>query len=283
MYYLKAIAFSFTITAFLSSGTLAAEDLVHVVEKGETVYAISRSYSVTPEELMRFNNITDASRLQVGIRLMIPASVSTSSPQAFAEYRVVKNDTLYGIARTHGINIQTLLDLNGFSKSHVIKIGDRIKVPVSENRTGAVLTETVQIAAPVMPVIGSARQLSSTTVDPSLRWPVKPQEISYMTGKLFGVIVQGERSESVKNMVQGTVLSAGPYRGFGRVVIVEASGGYLYVYGGCESLSVKEGDRVGPGEELGKLGIDMLMEKPNLFFMVYRGNSPIDPAKAPRA
>jgi murein DD-endopeptidase MepM/ murein hydrolase activator NlpD len=46
---------------------------------------------------------------------------------------------------------------------------------------------------------------------------------------------------------------------------------------------VKEGDRIGPGTELGKLGIDAVSEKPQLFFLVYRGNVPTDPAKAPRA
>jgi septal ring factor EnvC (AmiA/AmiB activator) len=104
-----------------------------------------------------------------------------------------------------------------------------------------------------------------------------------MTGKLSGVVLLGERSEPVKSLTQGTVVSAGPYRGFGRVAIIQVTGGYLYVYGGCESLSVKEGDRVVPGTELGRLGIDGVSEKPQLFFLVYRNNSPIDPAKAPRA
>jgi septal ring factor EnvC (AmiA/AmiB activator) len=104
-----------------------------------------------------------------------------------------------------------------------------------------------------------------------------------MTGKLSGVVVIGEQTESVKSLTQGKVVSAGPYRGFGRVAIVQVSGGYLYVYGGCESLSVKEGDWVGSGTELGKLGIDAVSQKPQLFFLVYRNNNPVDPSKAPRA
>ena len=284
-------AASFALAAILFSGTLAAEDLVHVVARGETVYGISRSYQVSPEELMRFNNITDASKLQVGKRLIIPPSAFSDSrtattvsasttarasgSQSFTEYRVVRNDTLYGIARAHGITLQTLLDINGFSQNHVIKAGDRIKIPVTETTRSAQI-----VAAPALP---EARQTSARAVDSSLRWPITPREIAYMTGKLYGVVVQGDRFESVKSLTQGTVMSAGPYRGFGRVVIVEVSGGYLYVYGGCESLSVKKGDRVGPGEELGKLGIDAISQKPQLFFMVYRGNTPIDPAKAPRA
>jgi septal ring factor EnvC (AmiA/AmiB activator) len=119
-------------------------------------------------------------------------------------------------------------------------------------------------------------------LDYSVSWPVNPKELAYMQGKLNGVLLQGERYEPVRSLSQGTVVSAGPYRGFGRIAIVQAAGGYLYVYGGCESLSVKEGDAVIPGTELGKLGIDAVSEKPQLFFMVYRNSIPIDPATAPR-
>jgi septal ring factor EnvC (AmiA/AmiB activator) len=104
-----------------------------------------------------------------------------------------------------------------------------------------------------------------------------------MTGKLSGVMIGGTRAESVTSLTWGMVLSAGPYRGFGRVVIVQVDGGYLYVYGGCESISVREGDRVAPGTEIGKLGIDVVSGRPQLFFMVYKSNAPIDPAMAPRA
>jgi LysM repeat protein len=290
------------LTLILSSGLpLAAEDAVHVVEKGETVYSISRSYSVSPGELMRYNNISDASKLQIGKRLRIPSTAfprpippqtsqtgtasasGVSSSQAavaavtYAEHQVVRNDTLYGIARSRGISLQELLAINGFSQNHVIKIGDRIKVPAPATaQTAAQPRTNAQHDT-------SLRPTSAQNGDTSLRWPVGAKAVAYMTGKLYGVMVHGERSEPVKSLTQGTVISAGPYRGFGRVAIVQVNGGYLYVYGGCESLSVKEGDRIGPGTELGKLGIDAVSEKPQLFFMVYRNNTPVDPAKAPRA
>jgi LysM repeat protein len=322
--------FSFFLFAALLSNPmlpekLGAEDTVHVVEKGETVYSISRSYRVSPEELMRYNDISDASKLQIGRQLKIPSSVSgsgavSSSPVSVSspagtpspavtgqtEYRVVKDDTLYSIARRHGVGLQALLDLNGFSQSYVLKAGERIKIPAggsfpvgttgsgtassagaatgsTTGTTGTAKTSAGTGASGTAQSGGGVRQTASKTVDASLRWPVKPKEIAYMTGKLYGVVMTGERSESVKSLTQGTVISAGPYRGFGRVAIIQVTGGYLYVYGGCESLSVKEGDRIGPGTELGKLGIDAVSEKPQLFFMVYRSNAPIDPAKAPRA
>jgi septal ring factor EnvC (AmiA/AmiB activator) len=103
-----------------------------------------------------------------------------------------------------------------------------------------------------------------------------------LNGKLSGVVLSGERAEAVKSVAGGTVVSAGPYRGFGRVVIVQSAAGYLYVYGGCESLAVRVGDRVVSGAEIGRLGLDAVSGKPELFFMVYHKNTPVDPAKAPR-
>jgi septal ring factor EnvC (AmiA/AmiB activator) len=116
----------------------------------------------------------------------------------------------------------------------------------------------------------------------SLRWPVNPKEISYMTEQR-SVVVEGTRLESVSSLTHGNVVSAGPWRNFGRVVIIESNEGYYYMYGGCESLSVNVGDRILPGIEVGKLGINAVSNKPQLFFMVFRSDIPIDPAIAPRA
>ena len=290
----------------------AAEDAIHVVAKGETVYSISRFYRISTDELMKYNGITDASKLQVGRRLRIPQTAAAlpgtaASPitsggtagtqgapagnavkagaSAYASYKVEKNDTLYSIARTHGTSFQNLRDINGFSADYVIKAGETIKVPAKAGAGTIVVTPPPGgTANTAQPDTGKeVRQTSATRIDSSIRWPVTPKEIAYMTGKLYGVVLVGDRGESVKSLTSGMVISAGPYRGFGRVAIVEVAGGYLYVYGGCENLAVKEGDRIGSGMELGKLGIDAVSGKPQLFFMVYKSNTPIDPAKAPRA
>jgi len=304
--YLRIKFAFFFLAAVLFSGTLAAEGLVHVVGKGETIYSISRFYRVTAEELMKANGINDPSKLQVGKKLNIPAfafsdittataaPVSSPTPAASllpaVNYRVVKGDTLYSIARSHGISLQSLLEMNKFSSNYVIKAGDTIKVP--GNTTAAAKSSTSPASAAksappssVPPSNVPHGGTATAAVNPgvfSLRWPVIPKEIAYMTGQM-GVVVQGEHNETVKSLTQGKVISAGPWRKFGKVAIVEVAGGYFYMYGGCESLSVKVGDKISPGTELGKLGINAVSEKPQLFFMVFRSDTPIDPAKAPRA
>ncbi len=278
MNYLQKIISIFVFSSVLPFGIVSAEDLIHIVGRGETVYSISRFYSVTPDELMRLNGINDPSKLQVGKRLTIPSSADIQSVQSavstpFVNYRVVRGDTLFSIARTHKITLANLQELNNFSTNHVIKAGDVIKVPGGNDN---IRTNPVQIQPPA----NNPAALNSGIL--TLIWPVKAKEITYMTGQM-GVVVEGEHSEPVKSISQGKVISAGPWRKFGKVAIVEDAGGYLYMYGGCETLTVNVGDRISLGMELGRLGVNTVSEKPQLFFMVFRNEVPIDPAKAPRA
>ncbi|MDR2397304.1 MAG: M23 family metallopeptidase [Spirochaetaceae bacterium] len=248
---------------------IGAEETVHIVQGGDTIYSIARSYQIDIDTLMKANGITDPQKLPIGKRLNVPSAKTAG----FTEYQVLKGDTLYSIARRHAISLDTLRKTNGLGASYVLKEGDLLKIPLNEPEKEVPVTRTKPAA--------TAPQGAAKT-GKALRWPVAAKEVNYMTGKVYGVVLVGEKSEAVKSLTTGTVVSAGPYRGFGRVVIVQVTGGYLYVYGGCERLSVKQGDKVASGTELGKLGLDTVSKKPQLFFLVYQSNTPIDPAKAPR-
>jgi murein DD-endopeptidase MepM/ murein hydrolase activator NlpD len=254
-------------------------ETVHVLQRGETIYSVARNYGVSPAAVLNLNGMTeaDAVKVQAGQRLKIPGRAGSSTAQnagsgQYGEHRVSKSETFYSIARRYNISVTELQDMNGFSPTYVLKEGERIRVPAiaSSNSPSGQSKPAASVQTPAKSPAGG------------LKWPVAAKDISYMTGKLYGVMITGAPHEAVKSLTPGTVVSTGPFRGFGRVAIVLVSGGYLYVYGGCETLSVKEGDKVVSGTELGKLGIDTKSEKPSLFFLVYRSNNPIDPAKAPR-
>jgi murein DD-endopeptidase MepM/ murein hydrolase activator NlpD len=270
----------------LFSYSVSAENLVHMVAKGDTIYSISRLYKISQEELMRSNNITDASKLQTGMRLVIPSrtgSLVTNSPprtnsppvviaaSAYYLYTVSKNDTLYSIARSRGVTLQALRDINGFSKNYVLKIGEKIKIPGSA---------PVVAAGPKSPPKSSA-QSTAKTADPSIRWPIAAKEVLYMSSN-SGVLISGRESESIKSLTGGVVVHASPWRGYGNVAVIETDEGYRYLYGSCQTLSVRKGDSIEPGTELGKLGIYPASGKPDLVLIVSQNGSPVDPAKAPR-
>jgi len=300
---------------------VSAKDLVHIVTRGETVYSISRQYSVSQDALMRRNAISDPSKLFEGMRLVIPSPVeipiapatAPAAQPAFTShfvYTVQPNDTLYSISRSQGAPVQAICDINRFPNNYKVKTGEKIKIP----RTAPAATAASTPAQPPAPVIMQSptpsvvqppmqplAQPNNTPVlimpawaalerpsnakpvpkNPSIRWPVSAKEIFYMNGNI-GALVSGEESESVKSLTKGTVVHASPWRGYGNVAIIEADGGYRYLYGACKTLSVRKGDSIEPGTELGKLGIYPASNKPELVFIVTHNGSPVDPVKAPR-
>jgi murein DD-endopeptidase MepM/ murein hydrolase activator NlpD len=292
---------------------LPAQDRVHILAKGETIYSIARSYGVSQDAIIAANKIGDPKRVYVGQKLAIPGipaaggspagtapsgSVPAAHPAvAPTTHRVSRGETLYGIARQYGLPLKELLSLNNLTEKSLLKEGDTLRVPgtaaaapAGSNAVAGPSDAPTRAGTPVAAVprvsptpAVEPRPKVATSMKPEILWPIFAQDVSYLTGKLYGVVLSGSQSEAVKSLTYGTVVSAGPYRGFGRVVIVQAAESYVYVYGGCESLSVKEGDKIAPGTELGRLGADALTGKPQLFFLAYKDNVPIDPAKAPRA
>jgi septal ring factor EnvC (AmiA/AmiB activator) len=103
-----------------------------------------------------------------------------------------------------------------------------------------------------------------------------------VTGKLEGVVILAKEKAPVRFVASGTVIGVSPFQGYGMVVFVQAKSGYLYVYGGMELVSVKNGDKVVSGMNAGVVGIDMKIRVPAAYFFVtYKGKS-VDPATAPR-
>jgi len=257
---------------------LVTQDGVHIVQRNETFFSIARIYGTTAEALMNHNGITDPLRLQAGQSLRIPNSGigNSNNVQEYISYRVVRGDTFFSLTRRFSVTEREIREVNNLSASYVLREGDTLRIPVAASiqapNNSLSPQETLQ-----------ARPTEAGSLNTSIRWPIRARDINYLTGRLSGVMITGERNEPVISLTHGTVISVGPYRGFGRVAIVQVEGGYLYVYGGCEILSVREGDRISPGTEIGRLGLDIVTNLPQLFFMVYRSNSPVDPALAPRA
>ncbi len=257
-----------------------AEELVHVLQKGETLYGISRKYNVPPETLLSWNEIANPDKLQAGQKIRIPDV-----------YTVQKGDTLYGIARKLDVSVTTLMQSNKLSANSTIKAGETLYIPSGTAVAAATKTpaakqpeKTVVPASEIIPQkpLVDPRLFQTKKVDSSIIWPVPVTEISYLSGKIYGVSITSLKGEKVKAISSGTVLSTGPYRGFGQVVFLQSKSGYIYVYGGLDSILTRAGESLAFGDEIGTLGSDSLSGKPRLYLMVYNKDLPVDPAKAPR-
>jgi LysM repeat protein len=263
---------------------------IHTVKKNETIYSIAISYGVSMDALIKLNNITDPKRLRTGQKLRIPEKLSTGAQgqnqagAAYREYVAIKGDTLFSLARKNNTTVAAIRAANRFSESYVLKAGDKLKIPVVVPEKPQTISQNPMLpqsqTAQITPQIsvqgndGPLPKYSNTT------WPVEVRSIAKAEGKLEnGVIVTSYASEPVRSLTGGIVKAAGPYFNFRNVVVVESKEGYLYTYGGCERLSVKVGDQVGVGTELGRLDTS---KDPQLLLIVTKDNKPVNPQTAPR-
>ncbi|MDY5122345.1 MAG: LysM peptidoglycan-binding domain-containing protein [Treponema sp.] len=297
----------FALSILLALSSLCAADTYYSVEKGDTLYSISKKYQLTVAELRTANNMSENDVLKIGQKLTIPeadigtaAALSTntaaknktasSSAVKTSTYTVEKGDTLYGIARKNGISLADLLNINGFDSNTVLKIGQKIKIyqkneeikKVSEKKTDSPVksnTSTVTVPAKTPDTRSYGATLTS---DSSTKWPVKNPKVTQVKGKVSGVQLSAKQNESVLCIHEGTVMYVGIYRGFGQVVFIQSKTGLIYAYTGLGSVDVKKGDYIVSGKTIGTAGIDSISGNSQITFMVFQNGQPIDPAKAPR-
>lgn len=259
----------------------------HQVQKGETLYSISRKYGISVGELCSANNISTSSVIKTGQNLKIPTknSSETKNSQKVEKtdtYIVKKGDTLYGIAKRFGVSVETLTIMNKMSGSNTIKVGQCLIVPLAPSESKSI--EVVKTPANIedFQLTDSRTYDKNKTASKNLLWPVKAKEIQYLEGKVSGVSITTELNEDVMIIREGTVMFCGLYRGFGNVVFVQSKSGYMYVYTNLDKMNVKKGDTVKLNEKIGNVAVDTRTSKPQLLFMVFKNGNPIDPAKAPR-
>ena len=225
-----------------------------------------------------------------------PAS-SSSAATTYEKYTVKAGDTFYSIARASGITVAELKKINDFGDDAVLKYGTVIKVPSKTSSETSTATASANSAASsasaAVPAPTSSEVLLSVTDDPrkydsnkkgniNLEWPVKAKEVTYVSGKISGVTITATKNEAVIAIKEGNVTFSGFYRGFGNVVFIKSSAGYIYVYSGLGSVSVTLGTAVKHGDKIGTVGTDSLSGKTQINLMVYKNGMVIDPAVAPR-
>lgn len=106
----------------------------HTVAEKETLYAISRMYNVSVDDLKRWNNL-DNEALRVGQILIVSASspaektteMATPETAGNGLHTVAAKETLFSLSRQYGVTVDQIKQWNNLS-SNDLQIGQVIKV-----------------------------------------------------------------------------------------------------------------------------------------------------------
>ena len=99
---------------------------IYQIEYGDTLDLIALKTNTTIDELKRINGINDNYDISVGELIIVP-----NNNEMFSTYIVNTGDTLWSIAQSNNIDVDTLLKLNGLDEGDYIYPNQEIIIPSS--------------------------------------------------------------------------------------------------------------------------------------------------------
>ncbi|MBM5571386.1 MULTISPECIES: peptidoglycan DD-metalloendopeptidase family protein [Deefgea] len=179
-----------------------------------------------------------------------PAPITTGpTPTGF--YRVKAGDTLYRIAKNNGQSVSDLVRWNNLAKAEDIDVGQLLRVTSPDGVSTKATPKAT--ARPNAPVVNN----DSTPVSAiSLVWPAQGKLLySYAPPRVKGIGIGGAAGDSIVAAADGKVLYAGDgIRGYGLLLIIQHSNGYITAYAHNQKLLVKEGAQVKQSQAVATMG-----------------------------
>jgi murein DD-endopeptidase MepM/ murein hydrolase activator NlpD len=239
---------------------MSAAPLMYVVNPGDTLLSIARRNHVSARELARANNIDPQAKLKLGTRLTVPATRTAAVAPAVQPAAV---------AAAQPVAVLTPPP----TKMAAVTGGPQQSVRLAQ------ATTTVEDAKVETPI----KATEATGALPTFRWPVRGKVITSYGAKTNGKANDGinlavPEGTPVKAAEDGVVAYSGnELKGYGNLVLVRHSNGYVTAYAHASELLVKRGDTIKRGQIIAKSGQSGEVGSPQLHFEIRKGSSPVDP------
>ncbi len=280
------------------------------VKNGDTLFLLSRRYGVSAQEIIEVNELTAPYRLRRGQSLILPRP---------RKHEVVRGESLYQISRRYGVDVYELAKLNYLLSPYRIYIGQKLVLPSTgdlDSPKGILVERNIRVLPSLKqkktlsmenPVIGKenlrdqplikrkntklVKKSPKNIIPPRVKtsgrfnWPVRGKLTSIYGSKgnglhNDGINIVAPRGSAVRAAEGGVVAYAGnELRGFGNLLLIKHSGGWVTAYAHNESLLVKRGDKVLKGQVIAKVGASGNVVRPQLHFEVRKGKRAINPLR----
>ena len=255
---LKPIAVNTTVID--GAGTLQT----YRVRSGDTLTGIANHFGLSMMTIWWANHLQSKDALHVGQQLTIPPVDGT--------VHVVKaGETLAGIAKATDVPATDIVSFNGLTDTTVV-VGQTLMVPGGR---GAAIIEPKPAAA-----VRSSGGGAGVRVSPpasfgggTFAWPVPGGFISqYFHYGHQALDIAADYGSRIVAAAPGTVIYAGWKDNDGGYQVWIAHGSGLYTgYYHMSAITVGVGERVGRGEQIGRIGMSGAATGPHCHFEVWRG------------
>ena len=221
--------------------------------------------------------------------LLSTASLDNGSPAAGvaagAAVTAVPAQTTPAQTGAAGLTAVQASEENEPEENETVEAGDRTG-PLTVPRTKPGLAVTLPIAAPPN---SEPVNTSAPLPDPPRRqgrlfdWPVAGKVISNYGAKKGGlhndgINIAAPAGTPVRAAESGVVAyTGGDLKGFGRLVLIKHSDGYVTAYAHNSQVLVKRGETVRRGDVIARVGETGSVNTPQLHFEIRKDAKPVDP------
>lgn len=230
-----------------------------VVASGDTLYSLSRKYSVPVNDLAVINKLNPPFNLKVGQKIRVPnlARVAVES---------TGKTTVKVVEKSKKSSVETK---SVQKKANAKKSEAKVVTKQSEKKISSDPSKK-------LPKI-NARSSSKFS------WPVRGKILSNYGAKTNGLFNDGINIGATRGAVvgaaeNGVVAYAGnEVKGMGNLIIIQHDGGWMTVYAHMDSMVVRRGARVSVGQKIGTVGKTGKVDSPQLHFEIRKGTKAYNP------
>lgn len=232
----------------------------YTVRPGDTLSGISLTTGLSMDTLISFNRINDVRRLQVGATFQIPNRDGVL-------YTVRAGDSVAAIAARHGISVNAILDINDL-RSEVIQEGQVLFIPGGRMNSTELRIVLGELFA--WPTRGRFTSGFGMRPDP-------------FTGQMRfhnGIDLANTPGTPIRAAASGRVVHVEEQIGnYGRFIILRHADGFQTLYAHLNSFSVRNGQTVERGQQIGTMGNTGRSTGPHLHFSVIHNGTFVNPMR----
>jgi murein DD-endopeptidase MepM/ murein hydrolase activator NlpD len=244
---------------------VAAPSSYHFVNHGDTLASIARKNHVSAAELARANGLAPSAKLKLGAKLTVPGSKTAAVAAPLAPAPVAAAPVAAALQPVAAAPAPTT----------------KMAAVAQPAQSARLAQATANIEE--KPAETPAKAAETTSSLPTFRWPVRGKVITSYGAKTNGksndgINVAVPEGTPVKAAEDGVVAYSGnELKGYGNLVLVRHSNGYVTAYAHASELLVKRGDPIKRGQVIAKSGQSGEVASPQLHFEIRKGSSPVDP------